>query len=79
MEKNVDLATTLVLYDASQGPDTGCLHSSTLSNDFFGYIASHELEDHVHSSNRKSCIFSQVAERESRKLGICTEMAIRIL
>lgn len=71
MEKNVDLAATLVLYDASQRPDTGRLHSSTLSNDFFGYRDSHEPEDHVHSSNRKLCIFSQVAERESRKLAIC--------
>lgn len=71
MEKNVDLAATLVLYDSSQRPDTGCLHSSTLSNDFFGYRDSHEPEDHAHTSNRKLCIFSQVAERESRKLAIC--------
>lgn len=70
MENNVDLAATLVLYDASQRSDTGCLHTSTLSNDFFGYRSSHESEDHVHSSNRKLCIFSQVAERESRKLAI---------
>lgn len=70
MEKNVDLAATLVLYDASQRPEAG-LHYSTLSNDFFGYGASHELGDHDHSSNRKLHIFSQVAERESRLLARC--------
>ncbi|GLJ22572.1 hypothetical protein SUGI_0424850 [Cryptomeria japonica] len=68
LKKNADLATKLVLSDSRQGLDIVGLCSSLLSDNFSAYVYSGELQDLADLSDRKLCIISQVAARESRKL-----------
>ncbi|KAH9302626.1 hypothetical protein KI387_014209 [Taxus chinensis] len=70
VDKNVDLAAKLILCNRRQVPDSVALDSYTQNNNYSAYVSSGELHGLVDSSDRKLCIISQVAARESRKLGM---------